>query len=172
MNNTSPNPSLILRNEQMAGPWRTMRLTKHTEYALRILLFVGARESGYVSTEEISKAYGISNHHLVKIVNLLGKHDVLEVKRRRQGGVRLAKNAEDINLGAMVRLTEPGFQLAECFTDGEHDCPIDQVCTLIEPLQEALDAFLAVLDSKTLADMLREPHLHQIRQVFNRAKPS
>lgn len=146
-----------------------MRLTKHTEYAMRVLLFVGARQSGYVSTEEISKTYGISNHHLVKIVNELGKHHILEVKRGRQGGLRLGRDAKDINLGELVRLIEPGFRLAECFTEEQHSCPIDGVCTLIRPLKDALDAFMAVLDRQTLADVLRQPHLHQIRLAFDAA---
>ena len=145
-----------------------MRLTKHTEYALRILLFLGARgEKDYLSAEEVSAAYQVSNHHLVKIVHVLGKHGILEVRRGRQGGFRLARDMADINLGALVRLTEPDFRLAECFTDDEHGCPIDSVCTLIQPLQEARDAFLAALDRYTLADLVATPHLYQIRRAFN-----
>lgn len=144
-----------------------MRLTKHSEYALRILLFLGTRGGqGYVSVEEVSTVYQISNHHLVKIVHELGKRGILEVRRGRQGGFRLGRDMADINLGELVRLTEPDFRLAECFTDGEHSCPIDSVCTLIRPLQEARDAFLAALDRYTVADLVARPHLYQIRRAF------
>ena len=144
-----------------------MRLTKHTEYALRVLLFVGSSEAEYVFTEDISQSYHISNHHLVKIVNQLGKEGVLQVRRGRQGGIRLGKPASDINLGELVRLTEPDFQLAECFAHGDAGCPIHSVCSLIDPLKQARDAFLATLDKYTLADILEPPKLHQIRQIFH-----
>jgi Rrf2 family nitric oxide-sensitive transcriptional repressor len=145
-----------------------MRLTKHTEYALRVLLFVGSSEAEYVFTEDISQSYQISNHHLVKIVNQLGKEGILLVRRGRQGGIRLGKPATDINIGALVRQTEPDFQLAECFAHGESGCPIHSVCSLIDPLEKARDAFLAALDEYTLADLLEPPKLHQIRLIFQK----
>lgn len=150
-----------------------MRLTKHTEYALRILLFAGARGGEkYLSTESVSTVYQVSNHHMVKIVHELGKHGILEVRRGRQGGFRLGRDMSEINLGALVRLTEPDFQLAECFTEGEHSCPIHPVCTLVRPLQEARDAFLAALDRYTLADLVARPHLLQIRRAFGQVETS
>lgn len=150
-----------------------MRLTKHSEYALRILLFLGAKGGQkYLSVEEVSAAYQVSNHHLVKIVHALGKHGILEVRRGRQGGFRLGRDMADINLGELVRLTEPDFRLAECFTDDEHSCPIDSVCTLVKPLKEARDAFLAALDRYTLADLVARPHLYQIRRAFESVNQS
>ena len=143
-----------------------MRLTKHTEYALRALIYLGVQPGIYVTSEQISKAYGISNHHLVKIVCELGKEGILEVRRGRQGGVRLARAPEDINLAQLVRMTEPDFQLAECFADGEQSCPVHPACSLVGPLEEARDAFMAVLAGYTLADLLVPPRLVQIRRVL------
>jgi Rrf2 family transcriptional regulator, nitric oxide-sensitive transcriptional repressor len=143
-----------------------MRLTKHTDYALRVLLYAGTWPDRLVSTEEISQAYGISNNHLIKIVNKLGKLGVLEVKRGRLGGVRLARPPEDINLGALVRATEPDFHMVECFDSATNTCPIVRGCTLIRPLHEARAAFLAVLDGYTLADMLGPQHMPRYRRLF------
>jgi Rrf2 family transcriptional regulator, nitric oxide-sensitive transcriptional repressor len=143
-----------------------MRLTKHTDYALRVLLYLGAWPERLVSTEEISDAYDISNNHLVKIIGNLGKHGILDVKRGRQGGIRLAQRPEDINIGQLVRLTEPDFYVTECFDKGGNTCPIMSSCSLIRPLHEARDAFLAVLDRYTLADLLGPRHLAKLRTSF------
>lgn len=143
-----------------------MRLTKHTDYALRVLVYAGSFADRLVSTEEISAAYGISNNHLVKVVNKLGKLGVLEVKRGRQGGIRLARAPEDIDLGALVRATEPDFHMVECFDSDTNTCPIVRGCTVIRPLREARDAFLAVLDGYTLADMLRPRQMPKLRRMF------
>jgi Rrf2 family nitric oxide-sensitive transcriptional repressor len=143
-----------------------VRLTKHTDYALRVLIYVGTWPDRLISTEEISQTYGISNHHLVKVVHKLGKLGVLEVKRGRQGGVRLARPPEQINVGALVRATEPDFHLVECFDGEANTCPITKACTLIRPLREAQDAFLATLDGYTLADMLRPRQLPKYRRLF------
>lgn len=143
-----------------------MRLTKHTDYAIRVLLYAGTWPDRLVSTEEISHAYGISNNHLVKVVNKLGKLGVLEVKRGRQGGIRLARAPEDINMGALVRATEPDFYMVECFDKGSNTCPIVKGCTAIRPLREAQDAFLAVLDGYTLADLLSPRQQSKYQRMF------
>lgn len=143
-----------------------MRLTKHTDYALRLLLYAATWPERLISTEEISQAYGISNNHLVKVVSELGKLGLLEVKRGRQGGLRLARPPEEINLGALVRATEPDFHMVECFDRENNTCPIIKVCTLTRPLREAQDAFLAALDRYTLADMIRPRQRATYRRVF------
>lgn len=145
-----------------------MRLTKHTDYALRVLLYLASFPERLVSTEEISRTYGISSHHLVKIVNNLGKHELIEVKRGRQGGIRLARPPEDIVVGHVVRLTESDFHLVECFDKAANTCPIARICTLIRPLREAAEAFLAVLDRYTLADLVPARNLPKYRRTFAR----
>ncbi len=144
-----------------------MRLTKHTDYSLRVLIYVGSWPERWVSTEEIAKSYGISNHHLVKVVNKLGKEGYLEVKRGRLGGIRLAVEPKEIRLGTLVRKTEPDFCMAECFDSANNTCPITSVCALIRPLHEAKEAFLGSLDRFTLADVVGPRHLVKLRTVFS-----
>ncbi len=131
-----------------------MRLTKHSDYALRVLLYTATHAEALVSTEEIATAFGISTNHLVKIINNLGKQGLLEVKRGRRGGLRLARAPEEIVIGEVVRVTEPDFHMVECFDGETNTCPISSACGLIAPLEEATEAFLGVLDGYTLADVI------------------
>lgn len=126
-----------------------MRLTRYTDYAMRVLLYVGARPERLCSIAEISRAYGISQNHLMKVVHDLGKAGYLASARGRFGGIKLGRAAEDIIVGAVVRHTEDGFDLVDCGT-----CIIAPACGLTGALREALAAFLAVLDGYTLADLL------------------
>lgn len=150
-----------------------MRLTKHSDYALRVLIYVAAMRSGrskqpdrLVSTEEISAAYAISPHHLVKVVGKLGKAGFLEIKRGRGGGLRLAHPPEDIRVGEVIAATEPDFALVECMQAGNEACPLTGACALIPPLQEAQQAFLDALDNYTLADVIGRRG-HAYRKLLN-----
>lgn len=126
-----------------------MRLTRYTDYAMRVLLYVGARPERLCSIAEISRAYGISQNHLMKVVHDLGKAGYIASARGRFGGIRLGRPPEEIGVGAVVRHTEEGFDLADC-----GGCIIAPACGLTGALREALAAFMAVLDSYTLADLL------------------
>lgn len=130
-----------------------MRLTKHSDYALRVLLYVASLdEARLVSNEEVSAAYGISGHHLIKVVGKLGKAGFLDVKRGRNGGFRLARPADQIRIGEVVAATEPDFALVECLEPGNRECVLTGSCGLVKPLAEATRAFIAALDQYTLAD--------------------
>jgi Rrf2 family nitric oxide-sensitive transcriptional repressor len=129
----------------------TMRLTRYTDYALRVLLYLGAQPDRVCSIAEIARAYDISQNHLMKVAHDLGKAGYVEGIRGRSGGIRLAKPANRINVGAVVRHTEEGFDLADCGT-----CVIAPACGLTGVLAEALTAFMAVLDRYTLADLLKK----------------
>ena len=128
-----------------------MRLTRHTDYAIRVLLYLGAQPEKVCSISEIARAYGISQNHLMKVAHNLGKAGYIEGVRGRSGGIRLAKPAAQINVGDVVRRTEEGFELVECGT-----CVIAPACGLTGALDEALAAFMAVLDRYTLADLLKK----------------
>jgi Rrf2 family transcriptional regulator, nitric oxide-sensitive transcriptional repressor len=132
-----------------------MRLTLHADYSLRVLLYLATRPERLVSTQEVSEAYGISKHHLVRVVQTLGRHGFVEVRPGRSGGITLARAPADISLGEVFRATEPDFHLVECFDRKTNTCPITPACGLIGVLVEARDAFLAVLDKYTLADVLK-----------------
>src|SRR6187402_2378179 len=101
-----------------------MRLTKQTNYAVRMLMYCAAND-GYLSRiAEIAKAYGVSELFLFKILQPLNKAGLVETVRGRNGGVRLGKPAKDISLFDVVRVTEDSFAMAECFEDdGMVECP-------------------------------------------------
>jgi Rrf2 family nitric oxide-sensitive transcriptional repressor len=134
-----------------------MRLTLHTDYALRTLIYLGLRRERRVSIREIAEAHRISENHLVKVVHNLGRGGFIETTRGKGGGLRLARPAEEIRVGDVVRFTEEDMALVACFQaagDGG-GCALLNVCSLQSLLGSALAAFMAVLDSQTLADLLR-----------------
>ena len=134
-----------------------MQLNRFTDYAVRVLLYAAARPGVRCTSEEIAGAFGISRHHLVKVVNELQHLGYLETQRGRAGGFRLARAPQAIVLGDVVRRTEGTFALVECFDRDADRCPLTPACGLRGALKEASDAFLAVLDRHTLADLVREP---------------
>lgn len=131
-----------------------MRLTKHTDYALRVLIFVACQPDRWVSTEEIAAAFGVSVNHLVKVVSRLAHLGYLSVRRGRAGGVALGRAPETIRLGRLIRETEPDLNLVECFDRESNECPLGSSCALIAPLAAAREAFFRELDTHTLADVV------------------
>lgn len=130
-----------------------MRLTTFSDYAFRVLMYAGQVGDRLITIEETAKVYGVSRAHLMKVVNILTKTGYLKGVRGRAGGFTLARPAEKINLGAVIRATEPDFALVECFATG-NQCAITGVCRLPNVLNEALGAFVTTLDRYTLADIL------------------
>lgn len=130
-----------------------MQLTFHADYSLRILLYLAENRERAVSTREISSAYQISRHHLVRVVATLHEHGFVVVTEGRGGGVKLAADPATINLGRVVRATEPNFRIVECFEPDTNTCPIVPACKLRGVLKRALDQFMAVLDQSSLADI-------------------
>lgn len=135
-------------------PHEIMRLTQFSDYALRTVLFLGAHPKQLVSITEIATAYGVSYHHLTKVASALAEIGVIESVRGRNGGLRLALEPSAINIGWLVRHTEPDMALVECFHNDIDSCPITSECKLRKALKEALRSFLEVLDQYSLADML------------------
>lgn len=128
-----------------------MRLSRHTDYALRVLIHLAARPERLSSIAEIARAYAISENHLMKVVHMLGRAGFVRTVRGRGGGIELALPADAIRIGAVVRHGEADLNLADC---GE--CLIAPACGLTGVLREALDAFLTVLDRYSLADITRK----------------
>lgn len=131
-----------------------MQLSLHADYALRVLIYLGAHPEHLVRTQDISDAYGISKHHLVRVVQTLGHHGYVSVHPGRSGGITLAKPPAEIRLGRVVRDAEPNLKLVECFDPVTNTCPIVPACALKGMLSEALESFLTALDRYTLADVL------------------
>ncbi|GLV25927.1 MULTISPECIES: Rrf2 family transcriptional regulator [Sphingobium] len=126
-----------------------MKLTLFTDYSMRVLLYLGAHPERLCSIAEVARAYNISQNHLMKVVNDLAKAGYIESVRGRGGGIRLGKPADTINVGALVRHTEEGFELVDCGS-----CIIAPACGMTGVLKEAVRAFLAVLDQYTIADLI------------------
>jgi Rrf2 family transcriptional regulator, nitric oxide-sensitive transcriptional repressor len=134
-----------------------LQLTLHSDYSLRVLIYLAENPGRMVSTEEISDAYGISRHHLVRVIQTLNEHSFVKVSAGRGGGAALASTPEEINIGQVIRKTESNFRIVECFDLAANTCPIVPVCKLRGVLAHALDGFFKILDEYTLADMVRMP---------------
>lgn len=132
-----------------------MRLSSYSDYALRILIYVAVQPDKLPTIAEIADRYGISKNHLMKVAHQLGLGGYLETVRGRGGGLRLGKAPEQIRLGDVVRFTEQDLALVECMGTG-NECLLTPSCVLKGVLGEALQAFLAVLDRYTLADIVRQ----------------
>jgi Rrf2 family transcriptional regulator, nitric oxide-sensitive transcriptional repressor len=132
-----------------------MRLTEWTDYTLRVLMYCGVyADERLVTITEIAEGYGISRNHLMKIVNELATQGVLETTRGRGGGMRLLKPASQIMLGDVIRASEPDFRMVECFDAETNTCTLTPQCRLKRVLGDAMDAYFAVLDQVTLAELL------------------
>jgi Rrf2 family nitric oxide-sensitive transcriptional repressor len=134
-----------------------MRLTLHTDFALRLLMLLALEPDTLHTIEEVATRYRISKNHLMKVAQTLAQQGFIESVRGRNGGLRLAKPAERINLGAVVRTTDDSLVLVECFARETNTCVVASACGLRGPLDEALAAFMAVLNKYSLADLIANP---------------
>jgi len=125
-----------------------MKLTRYSDYALRVLMHLAVQPGQLTSISAIARAYGISQNHLVKVVQDLRCAGYLAAVRGRAGGIRLARPPEQINVGEVIRHTEEGFELVDCA-----HCLIAPACALTAALHRALGAFMEVLDGYSLADL-------------------
>ena len=130
-----------------------MRLTNYTDYTLRMLIYLALKTEGRATIAEISIHYGIAETHLAKVAHELGSTGDIETIRGKGGGLRLARRPDAIRVGEIVRRTEPDMAIVPCFA-GEAVCAIEPECVLQKAMQKALQAFLAELDSYTLADLV------------------
>lgn len=130
-----------------------MRLTLWTDYALRVLIYVGAKGDAPATVAEIAATFAVSRSHMMKIVNRLAQQGYLDTVRGRGGGIRLARPAAAISVGAVVRGTEEELAVMGCLSAADF-CRIEGCCVLRRALREATGAFLDVLDGYTLADLL------------------
>jgi Rrf2 family nitric oxide-sensitive transcriptional repressor len=129
-----------------------MQLTAHTDYSLRLLIFLAIARNGHTGTvQSAANHYGISVNHLAKVAQTLVQLGYIHSLRGRGGGLKLAKPVKDISLGEVVRQTE-NLQLLECFGENS-SCPIVSACNLKRVLANAQQEFLNVLDQYSLADL-------------------
>ncbi|NDL61780.1 Rrf2 family transcriptional regulator [Acerihabitans arboris] len=136
-----------------------MKLTRYTDYAVRVIIYLGAHQDRLSSIAEISRQYDISHNNLMKVVQDLARLGYIDTLRGRNGGIKLGRAPRDINIGALIRHTEKGDTLIDCA-----NCVIAPACGLPGVLAKATNAFFAVLDGYTLADLLGRRD--QIEQLF------
>jgi Rrf2 family nitric oxide-sensitive transcriptional repressor len=130
-----------------------MRLTLQTDYALRMLIYLAVHQGRPCRVTDVAEEFGISRNHLLKVALKLGRLGYLTTARGRSGGIALGRRPEEINLGEVVRHMEDDFALVECMRGGEGLCIISPACRLKGIVGKALDAFLAVFDDFTVADI-------------------
>lgn len=130
-----------------------MRLTQHSDFAMRLLMYVGNHTDRLCTISEVARAYRISEPHLMKVTHRLSQTGWLETVRGKNGGMRLAKPPHEIVLGAVIRDTEVDMALVECLGENNR-CSLSNHCGLTDIVQGALQAFLQHLDQYTLADIL------------------
>jgi Rrf2 family nitric oxide-sensitive transcriptional repressor len=130
-----------------------LRLTQYSNFTLRTLQLVALRAPAIVTVDDVARAHRISKAHLVKVAAELSRRGYIESIRGRHGGMRLARPADTITVGEIIRWTEAPLELVECFNTGTNTCPLLGACHLSRGLQRALRAFLSVLDDLTIADI-------------------
>ena len=131
-----------------------MRLTTFTDYSLRVLIYLGTRNSKRAAVGDIADAYGISKHHLMKVILFLAGEGYVLTTRGKGGGVELKLDSERIRIGDVVRKSEADSVLVECFAQDISNCRIERPCLLRGAFEKAVQAFYSVLDTYTLADLL------------------
>lgn len=131
-----------------------MRLTRFTDNALRALVYLALRPDDTPTVGAVARQMGMSEDHLLKVVQRLSQLGFVRTIRGRNGGMRLARAAETIVVGDVIRRTEDNMALVPCFEPAHDGCPIAPACGLAPALDEALHAFLSTLDRYTVADLI------------------
>ena len=131
-----------------------MRLTLHTDFAIRTLIYLALKQDQLVTISDISKQYDISKNHMMKVAQELVHHGFVVSERGRNGGLRLAHNPEEINLRDVIEKMEPDFNLVSCLDPVHNSCKIIGACGVQRIMFEARNQFLAVLGKYTLADSI------------------
>lgn len=142
-----------------------MQLSRFTDYSLRVLFYVATHTDRLSTLAEIAGYYDISIEHLRKVVHALGKSGHLQTYRGKNGGIALKMKPDEINIGDVIAQTEGLNPLINC---DAQECCLTGICSLEQALQEAQQAFMAVLQKYTLADLLRHPKMtHQLIGTYS-----
>lgn len=141
-----------------------MRVTKFTDYALRVLIYLACKPNGELTTiSQLAEAYSISVHHVRVVVHKLGQAGYINSTPGKGGGVELALKPDEILIGEVIRSTEKDFFIVECFNP-QGKCTIVKACRLKHILGDALNAFIDTLNQYTLADITDNRH-EIVRQI-------
>ena len=149
--------SFDLRQYLPSTIFNVMRLSTYSDYSIRVLMQAAVRDPELITVDEVARTFGISRHHLVKVVHDLGRNGFLKTRRGIGGGFTLARPAEEIRLGDVVRLGEESETVIDCLDRATHQCRLFPACRLKGVLDEAAASFFAVLDRYSLADIVKQP---------------
>ncbi|CAH1044388.1 MULTISPECIES: Rrf2 family transcriptional regulator [unclassified Halomonas] len=143
-----------------------MHLTRFTDYSIRVLIFLATKGEERSTIHEIAETFNISRNHLMKIVQELSQKNYVTAIRGKNGGLLLTRDPATIGLGELVREMEHDMALVECF-HSDNACIITPACRLQPILNDALSAFIGVLDHYTLADLLgnQQSQLAQLMRI-------
>jgi Rrf2 family nitric oxide-sensitive transcriptional repressor len=130
-----------------------MKISRHTDYSLRVLVYLDLHRDKNVTIKEIEEAFATPRNHLVKVVHRLAKRGYIRTRRGKGGGMRLARASDQISLRDVVWDMEPNFELMDCDNPG---CPISGSCVFKTALAEARESFLAALDKFSVAQMCHD----------------
>ena len=145
-----------------------MRITRYTDYSLRVLIYTAIKGEELSTIGEIATAYNISKNHLMKVVQELAAKNYLIATRGKNGGMRLRLAPEEINIGRLVRDMEQDVELVECF--GSHSaCVLTPACELKSVFAYALKAFFDTLEQYTLADLIPKNKQKKLMSLLNLA---
>lgn len=131
-----------------------MRMTKHTDYAIRMLLLLAMRDPELVTIQEVARTYDISKNHLMKVAHKLVQENYVRSVRGRNGGLLLARAPELINVGELVKATEISFPLVEAFHSDANNKDVPSADKFRNVIDEALAAYMNVLDGYSLRDLM------------------
>lgn len=131
-----------------------MNLSKFSDYSFRALIYLAKNQDKLCTVEEVADYLKISEHHLKKIVQKLGKTEYIQSSKGRNGGLKLGLNPKDINLGSILRITEDNLTLVECFSDDKCTCNLTDVCKLKVVFDNSLNSFIKELSKYTLEDII------------------
>ena len=141
-----------------------MQLTVHTDYALRVLIYLSIQPQKIVTIDEITEFYEISRNHLVKVVHNLSSKGFINTIRGKHGGMQLSRPPNQISIGEVVRKIEANFDIVECFNPDSKKCRVLPICNLKSVLQKANENFLSYLDQYSLADAV-QPNNNLVKLV-------
>lgn len=145
-----------------------MQLTRHTDYALRILMYLGAQNGRKANVAEISEYYSISHNHLAKIVQELTRHGFVTTIRGKYGGIQLGRDTNEISVGDVIRKMEPNFDIVECFDRTNDVCTIDKTCRLRSVFRRSVNNFLRELDGVSLTNILKPDLRSELVNIHDR----
>ncbi len=138
-----------------------MRLTAFTDFGLRTLMRLAGEPERSFTTDEIATELRVSRNHLTKVVRDLAGAGYVRTQRGAGGGFRLARPAQSITLGEVVRALERRQALVECFREDGGACVLTPRCRLRAKLAAAQETFLRELDGTTLAACAHPGPVHR-----------